>query len=162
MKTFVSVSALLAAALAALIFPAMKPILLLVPFALALLAFTTGCGHTIERQLRKLPDGHVGKFTISQGNLGVSATITGETLDKNGNAISAQKLNATLNTPWSGTTIFNLEDWRADVSPDSHPRKAPATAPLSRESMIELLKPVPAVEPEKPKEVTPPVPAPVS
>jgi hypothetical protein len=161
MKTLLALAALLAAAFAAVIFPEMKPALLLIPFVLALTALTSGCGSTgaIERALRKLPDGHIDKVTVSSGNLGVSATITGDGLDKQANKISATRLNATLNTPWSGTTVFNLEGWTADVSPNAHAAKKPAPVPAVPAPPP---PPAPAAEPEKKTEINPPLPAPIS
>lgn len=127
MKILLALSTLTAAALCAVIFPEMKKLLALIPFALLALAFTA-CGSTsrIEQALRKLPDGHADKFTVGGGNLGVSASITGAGLDKQGNAISAELLNATVSTPWSGQWIFNLENWKADVSPDARKPRVPA------------------------------------
>lgn len=120
MKTLLSLSALLAAVLAALVFPDMKKILALVPFALLVAALFTGCAtNKIESELRKLSDGHFDEVTVSQQNLGIGATLTAVNLKKEGNAISFDSLDAQANTPWTGTSTIKLKGATLDVSPNA-------------------------------------------
>lgn len=146
MKTLLALTALLAAAIVALVFPDMKKILLLVPFALLVAALFSGCATTrIEAELRKLSDGHFEEVTVSQQNLGIGATLTAANLTKKGNDITFDSLNAQANTPWTGTTIVKLKGASLDVSPNT---RAKHVAPVRIDPPI---PPPPAVSPVGPQ-----------
>jgi len=129
MKLLLALTTLLAAALAAYAFPAMQKYLVLIPFALLALCLTA-CSTVanFERDLRKLPDGHLGKVTVITTNLGMEASMTAESLDKKGNEISAKLITANANTPWLGKQSLSIEDWSADVSPAAKAKRATVAA----------------------------------
>lgn len=155
MKILFAVATLLAAAIAAVLFPDMKKLLILIPFALLALTCVSGCSTvaSFERDLRKLPDGHVGKVTISTTNLGLEARFTATDLDKQGNQISAKLIDSSANTPWLGKQSMIIEDWSADVSPEARAKRAakvlaaivaPAPAPIAPLPVATPAAPVPA------------------
>lgn len=141
MKTLLALAALLAAACASILFPDMKPTLLLVPFALLALAFTSGCSSaSIQRSLRGLPEGSSAKVSFGHTNLGMGTVITAEGFDNHNDVLKAKKITATHNDPWSGQTTLTIEDAELDVATHPKVKKSapaiPAPASLSEAAAI--------------------------
>jgi len=130
MKILFAVSTLLATAAAAVVFPEMKKLLILIPFALLALCFS-GCASLadIKKHLRDLPDGHYDSAVIAQTNLGVGVTVTAENLTLSGNDISFTTLALDGRTPWTGTTTVTLKGGSMDVSPASRAKKVLPSTP---------------------------------
>lgn len=132
MKLLLALSALLVTALCAFAFPAMNKFLLVVPVCLSVLAllFASGCStSTIERDLRKLPDGHFDSVTLSNSNLGIGSAFEATSLTKAGNDITFQEISATHNDPWTGTTKLELKGGGLNVGATSRAKKPAPSAP---------------------------------
>lgn len=144
MKTisiFAALSALCAAAFAAILFPEMKSILLVIPFALTLLALGGCSSANFEARVRKLPDGHFDSVRLTETGKFTSTTIEGANLTKDGNTIHADKVRAQHTNPWLPNVEFIAEGWTLDVSANARPKKPEPARPLSAE-------PAKATEPE--------------
>ena len=112
MRTLFFLSALLAAALCATIFPDMKKLLLLIPFALAALALGGCVSATLQNKIAKLPDGHFDEFSLVETDKIGSTTISGKGLDKTGGKFSADELHFDHGDPWVTKLAFDGKGYR--------------------------------------------------
>lgn len=138
MKTLAALSALLAAAFAALLFPAMKNVLLLIPFALLVLA-CSGCASRLASSLQRMPDGAFQRLVFQETGKFTSTTVTGAGVVKDNGKLTADSLTIEHTDPWFPKISLQVEGYQVQLSaaekrkpiePIMHGRPPPA-APSS-------------------------------
>jgi hypothetical protein len=138
-KTLLALSALLAAALAAILFPEMKSTLLLIPFALLALFFA-GCSSGLAAKLNKMPDGKFATATLEETGKFTHTEIKLSGVVKDNGELSADKITIEHTDPWVVKFKFEATEYQAQLS------RAAQKRPLNH--------PVPHATEAKPAEVS--------
>ena len=115
MKLLLALTTLLATALAALIFPDMKKVLLLIPFALLALTLA-GCQSHVAGLLAKMPDGQFTKAVLTQSSAGVTTKIDLAGVRKDNGEFSATAIDVTFVVPFWSTFAFHAEDYELQLT----------------------------------------------
>lgn len=140
MKILLGAATLFAAAVCAEIFPDMKKLLLLIPFALLALTLA-GCTTNIAKKLNAMPDGSFSSATLIETDKFTSTTISMAGVVKDNGEMSADSIHIDHTNPWMTKLTFDAKDYRAQLSRAANkklldrkpatPTPAPATPPVS-------------------------------
>lgn len=130
LRPLLALSALLAAALVAVLLPEMKTLLLAVPVALVLLA--TGCS-SITKSLRSLPDGHFENLEMTETGKVTSTTGKFAILDKDADVIRARGVDLRHSNLWWPNVALKSDVAVIDLSASARKRANPP--PLSAPSV---------------------------
>lgn len=100
LRLLLLLTAVLTAALCATALPEMKKILLLIPFALVALAFTSGCANGLSSKLAKMPDGRFQRATLKETGKFTHTVISLEGVTKDNGLFSADRISIDHTNPW--------------------------------------------------------------
>lgn len=137
MKTLLVLSALLTAALAAVVFPPMKPSLVVIPFVL-LAVFLTGCTTGLAAKINKLPDGRFATATMEETDKFTSTTIKLEGVTKDNGTLAADRMAIDHTNPWVTKFHYEVTGYYGQLSaaekkkllPPANPNPAPEAPKL--------------------------------
>ena len=129
LKILLALAALLAAAICALLFPDMKRLLILIPFALLAILLSSGCT-SIKRALRQLPDGHFEKLVMNETGKFSNTTGTFAVLDKDNDVIRARGVDLRHSNLWIPNLSLQSEVVTIDLATTAGKRVNPTPIAL--------------------------------
>ena len=164
-----ALATLVAAALAASLFPDMKKILLLIPFALLALTLA-GCTTTVAAKLAKMPDGSFASARFTESGNFLNTTIELTNVVKDNGLFTAEKIHfeSTNPSPIVGKITFDAVGYTAQLTaaekkkilPPLTPANSTAVPPAAFTGTISVLPPkMQNAAPADPAPVTATVPA---